>query len=166
MRTDYHSTHCHLLLQVKNMPPSVTGRSWHSISTFAVGQNCAWLMVIGDDRDLPNVVLLELSEWHNETNTSPQCWWCVGCNACFYLILCCSSSSDTHTHVYVGTYSTLFACHWMYSKLSNSNLLTDWAESVKALSAQSWALRLDCAGQLYTLTCNELVWCNCAPVHW
>ena len=38
---------CHLL-QVKNMPPSVTNRWFHSMSTVAVSHICAWLMVFGE----------------------------------------------------------------------------------------------------------------------
>ena len=56
------STQCHNLIQVRNMPPSVTGRYWHSMSTIAVSHNCAWLMVIGDDAGKADFVLLELSE--------------------------------------------------------------------------------------------------------
>ena len=50
------------------MPHSVTKRyAQHSMSTVTVSHNCAWLMVIGDDPGLAGFVLLELSEWHNET---------------------------------------------------------------------------------------------------
>ena len=66
-----HSTYCHLL-QVKNMPPSVTETFFHSTSTIAVSHNCAWLMAIGSGIGQADIVLLELSEWHNETKTSTQ----------------------------------------------------------------------------------------------
>ena len=39
------------------------------MSTVAVSHNCARLLVIGDDQQQQDFVLLELSEWHNETKT-------------------------------------------------------------------------------------------------
>ena len=96
---------CHLL-QVKNTQPSVTKRYYHSMSTAAVSHNCAWLMVIGDDYPQADFVLLELSEWHNETETRTQC---ILMRCCCFLwllnsVLCCFFSSDAHTHTHTHTH--------------------------------------------------------------
>ena len=40
------------------------------MSIVAVSHSCAWLMVIGNILGQEDILLLELSEWHNETKTS------------------------------------------------------------------------------------------------
>ena len=63
------------------MPPSVTNRRDHSISTIAASHSCMWLMAVGGRGNISFIganyasscVLLELSEWHNEiTNTQAE----------------------------------------------------------------------------------------------
>ena len=121
-----HFTHCHLL-QVKNMPPSVTNRLWHSISTVAVSHNCAWLMVIGDLLGQADFVLLELSEWHNETKTSTQCMLmrCCWFQWLLYSMLCWFSCCEIHTHTNIYLYmyinvltlimtNSLLSCNFLF----------------------------------------------------
>ena len=75
-----HSTHCHLL-QVKNMPPSVTKRLWHSMSTIAASHSCVWLMAVGGNASrrggiyASSCVFLELSEWNNESVATQVVNW-------------------------------------------------------------------------------------------
>ena len=74
------STHCHLL-QVKNMPPLVAKRLWHSMSTIAASHYCVWLMAVGGsastiiDDYASSCVFLELSEWHNGSVATQVVYW-------------------------------------------------------------------------------------------
>ena len=85
------------------MPPSVTERAHHSVSTIAVSRNCAWLMVIGNVYGQEAFVLSEIIEWHNETKTSTECMlmthffeWLL-----YSLLL---THTHTHTHAQMYTY--------------------------------------------------------------
>ena len=84
----------------RHMPPLVTKRYYHFMSTIAVSHKCAWLMVIGWDYGQAGFVLLELSEWHNETETSTQCMLirCCWLQLLLYSMLCCFPSFRTHKH--------------------------------------------------------------------
>ena len=61
---------CYYHLQVKDMPPSVTGRHWHSLNAITSSESCVWLLAVGGYKAFfdmaSNCVFLELSELLNE----------------------------------------------------------------------------------------------------
>ena len=56
---------CYHIMQV-NIPDTVTGRRWHSLSVWSVTPTTNWIIVFGGERDLSKLSdtqVIELSEY-------------------------------------------------------------------------------------------------------